>query len=75
VVFVVYQQLESHYSPTISSLGFFLHFEVQPLIPASHPFVSTCDTSFAHATGRIFNLIWQEILKAAKSTLGSLEGY
>ena len=39
-----------------------------PFAPASHPFVSTCDTTLAHATGQIFYLIWQETLKAAKSS-------
>jgi len=31
-----------------------------PSTPASHPFVSTRDTSSAHATGQILYLIWRE---------------
>ena len=44
-----------------------------PSAPASHPFVSTRDTSLAHTTGQIFYLIWRESLKAAKSTRGCLK--
>ena len=32
-----------------------------PSAPASHPFVSTRDTSKARATGQIFYLIWREL--------------
>ena len=39
-----------------------------PSAPASHPFVSTPDTTLAHATGQIFYLIWWETLKATKSS-------
>jgi len=39
-----------------------------PSAPASHRFVSTRDTTLAHATGQIFYLIWSGTLKAAKSS-------
>ena len=38
-----------------------------PSAPASHPFVSTRDTTLDHATGQIFYLIWRETLKAVSS--------
>jgi len=45
-----------------------------PSTPASHPFVSTHDTSLACATGQIFYFNWRETLKAAKSSWGFLKG-
>ena len=39
-----------------------------PSAPASHPSVSTRDTTLACATGQIFYLIWRETMKAAKSS-------
>jgi len=42
-----------------------------PSVPASHPFVSTRDTTFTSATAQIFYLIWWETLKA---TISGLKG-
>ena len=39
-----------------------------PFTPASHPSVSTRDTTLACATGQIFHLSWRETLKAAKGS-------
>jgi len=41
-----------------------------PSAHASHPSVSTRDTTLAHATGKIFYLIWRETLKAASCVKG-----
>jgi len=45
-----------------------------PSVPASHPFVSTRDTTYTHATAQIFYFIWWETLKATTSSKGCLKG-
>jgi len=40
--------------------------------PASHTFLKTHDTNFAHATGQIFYLIWQDKVKHKSIVLQNL---